>query len=124
MGEDFAFSEVQANHILDMQLARLTRLGRTNLEDRMDELRSTIIELERILGHEERLRGVIKDELGEVRDRHATPRRSEMVHDPGELDIEDLIDDEEMVFAMSTSGYVKTMSTGEFRTQGLSLIHI
>jgi len=118
MGEDFAFSEVQANHILDMQLARLTRLGRTNLDERMVELRSTIIQLEQILGDEERLRGVIKDELGEVRDRHATPRRSEMVHDPGELDIEDLIDDEEMVFAMSTSGYVKTMSTGEFRTQG------
>jgi DNA gyrase subunit A len=118
MGEDFAFSEVQANHILDMQLARLTRLGRTNLDERMVELQSTIAELEQILGDEERLRGVIKGELGEVRDRQATPRRSEMVHDPGELDIEDLIDDEEMVFAMSTSGYVKTMSTGEFRTQG------
>ena len=118
MGEDFAFSEVQANHILDMQLARLTRLGRTNLEERMAELLSTIAELEEILADEDRLRGVIKAELGEVRDRHATPRRSEMVHDPGELDIEDLIDDEELVFAMSTSGYVKTMSIGEFRTQG------
>ncbi|MCP4852682.1 MAG: DNA gyrase subunit A [Actinomycetia bacterium] len=118
MGDDFEFSEVQANHILDMQLARLTRLGRTNLEERMVELQATIAELEAILGDEERLRSVIKDELGEVRARHATPRRSEMVHDPGELDIEDLIDDEEMVFAMSTSGYVKTMSIGEFRTQG------
>ena len=118
MGEDFAFSEVQANHILDMQLARLTRLGRTNLEERMAELLSTIAELEEILADEDRLRGVIKAELGEVRDRHATPRRSEMVHDPGELDIEDLIDNEELVFAMSTSGYVKTMSIGEFRTQG------
>ena len=118
MGDDFEFSEVQANHILDMQLARLTRLGRTNLEERMVELQATIAELEAILGDEERLRSVIKDELGEVRARHATPRRSEMIHDPGELDIEDLIDDEEMVFAMSTSGYVKTMSIGEFRTQG------
>jgi DNA gyrase subunit A len=118
MGDDFEFSEVQANHILDMQLARLTRLGRTNLEERMVELQETIAELEAILGDEERLRSVIKDELGEVRARHATPRRSEMIHDPGELDIEDLIDDEEMVFAMSTSGYVKTMSIGEFRTQG------
>jgi len=118
MGDEFAFSELQANHILDMQLVRLTRLGRTNLDERMAELQSTITELEQILGDEERLRSVIKDELGEVRDRYATPRRSEMVHDPGELDIEDLIDDEEMVFAMSTSGYVKTMSTGEFRTQG------
>lgn len=118
MAEDFGFTEVQANHILDMQLARLTRLGRTNLDDRMAELRSTVAELEKILADEVQLRAVIKDELVEVRDRYATVRRSELVHDPGELDIEDLIDDEELVFAMSTSGYVKTMSTSEFRIQG------
>ena len=117
MADGFGFSEVQANHILDMQLARLTRLGRANLEERMAELQVTIAELEAILADEERLRGVIKEELAAVREKYATPRRSELVHDPGELDIEDLIDDEELVFAMSTSGYVKTMSTGEFRTQ-------
>ena len=118
MADGFEFSEVQANHILDMQLVRLTRLGRSNLEDRMAELLTTIAELEIILGDEDRLRAVIKDELAAVRDEHATPRRSQMVHDPGDLDIEDLIDDEELVFAMSAAGYVKTMSTSEFRTQG------
>ena len=118
MSKVFEFSEVQANHILDMQLARLTRLGRTNLEERMAELQMTITELEAILGDENRLKEVIKDDLSDVRARHATPRQSQMVHDPGELDIEDLIDDEELVFAMSTSGYVKTMSISEFRTQG------
>ena len=117
MADGFEFSEVQANHILDMQLVRLTRLGRSNLEDRMAELLTTIAELEVILGDEDRLRAVIKDELAAVRDEHATPRRSQMVHDPGDLDIEDLIDDEELVFAMSAAGYVKTMSTSEFRTQ-------
>jgi len=118
MADGFEFSEVQANHILDMQLVRLTRLGRSNLEDRMAELLTTIAELEVILGDEDRLRAVIKGELAAVRDEHATPRRSQMVHDPGDLDIEDLIDDEELVFAMSAAGYVKTMSTSEFRTQG------
>jgi DNA gyrase subunit A len=118
MGDGFEFSEVQANHILDMQLVRLTRLGRSNLEERLVELRKTIAELEVILEDQDQLRAVIKDELTAVRDKHATPRRSLMVHDPGELDIEDLIDDEELVFAMSASGYVKTMSTSEFRTQG------
>ena len=61
---------------------------------------------------------MIKDELVAIRANHATPRRSEIIHDPGELDIEDLIADEELVFAMSAAGYVKTMSTSAFRTQG------
>ena len=118
MADPFEFTEVQANHILDMQLVRLTRLGRTNLEERMAELRETIAELEAILADEGRLLSVIKDELVAIRADHATPRRSEIIHDPGELDIEDLIDDEELVFAMSAAGYVKTMSTSAFRTQG------
>ncbi|MEE3205473.1 MAG: DNA gyrase subunit A, partial [Actinomycetota bacterium] len=118
MTDPFKFTEIQANHILDMQLVRLTRLGRTNLEERMAELREIITELEAILADESRLLSVIKDELVAIRANHATPRRSEIIHDPGELDIEDLIDDEELVFAMSAAGYVKTMSTSVFRTQG------
>ena len=118
MHDDFGFSEVQANHILDMQLVRLTRLGRSNLEERLGELAVAIAALQEVLVDEGRLMAVIKDELTEVRDGYAEPRRSRIVHDPGELDIEDLIDDEEMVFAMSSSGYVKTMSATEFRTQG------
>ncbi|MED5397624.1 MAG: DNA gyrase subunit A, partial [Actinomycetota bacterium] len=118
MTDPFKFTEIQANHILDMQLVRLTRLGRTNLEERMAELREIITELEAILADESRLLSVIKDELVAIRANHATPRRSEIIHDPGELDIEDLIDDEELVFAMSAAGYVKTMSTSAFRTQG------
>ncbi len=117
-GEGFGFTEVQANHILDMQLARLTRLGRTNLEERLAELGEAIAELEAVLADEERLMAVIKAELSEIRERFGDERRSRIVSDPGELDIEDLIDDEEMVFAMSTSGYVKTMSVSGFRTQG------
>jgi len=118
MAKKYSFSEIQANHILDMQLVRLTRLGRSTLENRLEELKKIIQELEEILGNDERLRAVIKDELKVIQENHTTERKSEMVHDPGELDVEDLIDDEDQIFTMSAGGYVKLMSADEFRTQG------
>ncbi|MEE2768828.1 MAG: DNA gyrase subunit A [Actinomycetota bacterium] len=118
MSDAHQFSEVQANHILDMQLARLTRLGRRNLEDRLAELGEAITGLEEILSDEVQLRLVIKNELLELKERFATPRRTQIVPDPGELDIEDLIDDEELVFAMTSAGYVKAMALSEFHSQG------
>jgi len=118
MGEGFEFSEIQANHILDMPLGRLTRLGREELEKELGELRETIAELEAILADEGKLRTVIKDELGEIAAKHATDRKTELTHDPGELDLEDLIDDEELVVTYSAAGYVKTVAADAFRTQG------
>lgn len=118
MAKKYSFSETQANHILDMQLVRLTRLGRTTLENRLDELKKIIQELEEILGNDQRLREVIKEELKTIQKDHGTERKSEMIHDPGELDVEDLIDDEDQIFTMSDGGYVKLMSADEFRTQG------
>ena len=118
MEKKYSFSEIQANHILDMQLVRLTRLGRTTLENRLDELKKIIQELEEILGNDQRLREVIKEELKTIQKDHGTERKSEMIHDPGELDVEDLIDDEDQIFTMSDGGYVKLMSADEFRTQG------
>ncbi len=118
MGEGFEFSEIQANHILDMQLSRLTRLGRANLEEELAELRQTIGELEAILNDEGKLRSVIKEELGEVRDKHASDRLTELTHDPGEMNLEDLIDDEELVVTYSAAGYIKTVQADAFRTQG------
>jgi len=118
MAAPFEFSEVQAEHILDMQLSRLTRLGRSDLESEMAKLRAEIDELEAILNDDAKLRGVIKTELGEVRDKFATPRRAEITYDPGEIDLEDLIDDEELVITMTKAGYVKSTSAGAFRTQG------
>ncbi len=118
VAEPFAFSEVQAEHILDMQLSRLTRLGREQLESELADLRETIAELEAILADEGRLRQVIKDELAEIRGDWATGRRSEITIDPGELDIEDLIDDEELVVTLSQRGYVKTVEADAFRSQG------
>ena len=118
MAEPFEFSEIQAGHILDMPLGRLTRLGRSDLEKEMTELGERIAELEAILADETRLRTVIVEELTGVREDEADERRSELQHDPGEIDIEDLIDDEDLVFTMSAAGYVKTVSIDEFRTQG------
>ncbi len=118
MDAPFEFSDIQANHILDMQLSRLTRLGRADLEAEMAKLRETIAELEAILADPGRLRQVIKDEMGEIRAKHAQPRRAEITYDPGDIDILDLIDDEELVVTMTHAGYIKTVAADAFRTQG------
>ena len=117
-GEPLSFSERQANHILDMQLGRLTRLGRTRLEEELVELRARIEELEGILNSETQLRSVIKEELNEVRVEHDTPRRSQIVFDAGDMEIEDLIDDEPVVVTLSKGGYIKSVAADSFRTQG------
>jgi len=117
-GEAVAFSEVQANHILDMQLGRLTRLGRTDLEEEAGQLRETIGELEAILGDDARLRSVITEELQAIADDFGEDRRSSLEIDPGEFNIEDLIDDDPLVFTMTATGYVKTTPADEFRSQG------
>ncbi len=118
MAEPYEFSEEQANHILEMALSRLTRLGRTQLETEAAEKRTLIADLEALLADEHRLRMAIRDELKEVSAKFGTGRRSVLEIDPGELDIEDLIDDDDLVFTMSASGYVKTVPTDEFRLQG------
>jgi DNA gyrase subunit A len=118
MAEPFSFSEIQANHILDMTLGRLTRLGRAELEEEMATLRATIAGLEAILGDPALLRGVIATELGEIREKFADERRSRLVHDPGDMNIEDLIDDEEIVVTVTRAGYVKSVAADSFKTQG------
>jgi len=116
--EPFEFSLLQAEHILEMTLSRLTRLGRSNLEEELTQLREEIAELQSILADDGKLRGVIKSEMGEIRDKFSQPRRSQITFDVGELDIEDLIEDEELVVTMSAKGYVKTVAADAFRTQG------
>jgi DNA gyrase subunit A len=117
MADPFSFSEEQATHILDMTLGRLTRLGRSELEDEMAKLRETIAELRSILDNEGKLRGVIASELTAVRDKFATDRKTAVVNDPGELGMEDLITDEELVISMTQAGYVKSVAAGSFRLQ-------
>jgi DNA gyrase subunit A len=117
MAGPFDFSEEQANHILDMTLGRLTRLGRTELEEEMNKLRETIAELQSILSSDEKLRAVIAQEITVIRDKYATNRLTQIVNDPGELGMEDLIDDEEVVITMTQAGYIKSVSADAFRTQ-------
>ena len=117
MADPFGFTEVQSEHILDMTLARLTRLGRANLEEELAQLRAQITELEAILGDEGVLRGVIKAELGAIRNDFATDRVAEITFDPGDMGAEDLIDDEELVVTMTRAGYVKAVPASAFRTQ-------
>ncbi|MCB1039995.1 MAG: DNA gyrase subunit A, partial [Acidimicrobiales bacterium] len=118
MAAPFEFSDVQAEYILEMQLHRLTRLGRANLEAEMEELRQRIAHLESILSDRGVLYGVIKDELGEIREKHASDRKSEITFDAGDMDLEDLIDDEDLIVTMSAKGYVKTVSADTFKAQG------
>ena len=114
----FEFSEIQANHILDMALSRLTRLGKTSLEEEAAAKRALVEELVALLADEFRVRMLVRDELQEISRTYAIERRSRLEIDPGELDIEDLIDDDDLVFTMSASGYVKAVPTEEFRLQG------
>jgi len=118
MAAPFSFSEEQANHILDMTLGRLTRLGRSELEEEMAKLRETIAELQSILASDTKLRAVIADEITVLRDKYAEERVTQIVNDPGELGVEDLIQDEEIVLTMTRAGYVKSVATDAFRTQG------
>ena len=117
MAEPFSFSEDQANHILDMTLGRLTRLGRSELEAEMAELILTMTALESILNDPAELRGVISTELGEVRSKFANPRRSQIIHDPGDLGTDDLIEDEPIVVTITRAGYIKAVAADAFRTQ-------
>ena len=118
MGEQFEFSEIQANHILDMPLGRLTQLGQQELNEELAEKRALITDLEAILADDAKLRAVIKEELLEIRESHATERRTQIMADEGEIDIEALIDDEDLMFSLSAAGYVKTVAPDEFKTQG------
>ncbi|MDE3082938.1 MAG: DNA gyrase subunit A [Acidobacteriota bacterium] len=118
MAAPFEFSEEQANHILDMTLGRLTRLGRRELDEEMARLRETIAELEAILASDIRLRSVIAEEMAAIRDKYANARVTQIVNDPGELGAEDLIDDEDIVITMTRAGYVKSVAADAFRVQG------
>jgi DNA gyrase subunit A len=114
----FEFTEVQAGYILDLQLRRLAALERQRLRDEFEALQATIAELESILADDQKLRGVIKEELTAIRDKYGDDRRSQITIDPGELADLDLIEDEELVVVLSHRGYVKTVPVDQFRTQG------
>ena len=113
----FDFSEKQAQAILDMRLARLTGLEHDKLQQEYDELERTIEYLTGLLADESKLMGVIKDEISLIRDKYSDERRTELTVIDGEIDVEDLIAEEDMVVTMTHAGYVKRLPRSTYRAQ-------
>ena len=118
MGKKYGFTERQAIDILDMQLRQLTRLSRIDLETEQKDVLARIKELQAILNSDVKLRAVISKEMTAVRDAFATPRVCQITHDVGELGVEDLVEDRELVIVMTEAQYIKAVSADSFRTQG------
>ncbi|HEX2239788.1 MAG TPA: DNA gyrase subunit A [Actinomycetota bacterium] len=114
----FRLSEVQAQHILDMPLRRLTALEQDKIREEHAELQKTIKELKAILKDPTRLRSLIAEEMKEIRQKFADERRTKLVPDEGEFDIEDLIADDDLVVSVSRDGYVKSVPLDAYRRQG------
>ena len=117
MKKPYEFSERQAIDILDMQLRQLTRLSRIDIEKELADVQTRIKEYEEILGSDARLRGVIKDELADVRKEFATARVCALGNDVGEMNLEDLIEDKELVVVMTQAQYIKAVPAAQFRAQ-------
>ena len=113
----FELTEKQANAILDMRLQRLTSLEVEKLQAELAELEKVIADLKDILANPQRVIDIIKEEMGEIRDKYADKRRSEISIDYSDLDIEDLIEQEDIVVTVTHDGYIKRMAVDEYRTQ-------
>jgi len=114
----FELSEIQAKAILDMRLQKLTGLERDKLLEELAELMKKIEYFKSILENEDVLKGVIRDELMEIKENYATPRKSELLMaDPDSIDIEDLIPDEETVITLSKRGYIKRTPLSNYTAQ-------
>jgi DNA gyrase subunit A len=116
--EQFDLSEIQATHILDMPLRRLTALETTKLRKEQDDLTKLIKRLKSLLRSPAKRRALIGTELKEAKEQFANPRRSRIIPDEGDLSLEDLIADEELVVTVTANGYVKSVSAGSYRRQG------
>lgn len=117
MEEGNVLSEEQAKAILDMRLQKLTGLERDKIRDEYEEILKKIAELRAILESEQLQREIVKDELREIKEKYGDARRTEITVDDGEISIEDLIEDEDVVVTISHLGYIKRTPTTEYRTQ-------
>ena len=116
--ERFSLDDVQAQAILEMQLRRLQGLDREKLEAEYKELEERIAYFNSLLADEGKLRGVLKDELTEIRDKYGDVRKTEIGFMENDIDIEDLIEEEQSVFTMTANGYIKRTSASEYAAQG------
>jgi DNA gyrase subunit A len=115
---DYFLTERQAKAILEMRLSKLTGLEREKLAGEYGGLCDTIARLEAILGSEKLLLAVIVDELQEIREKYGDARRTEIVEAEGDLSIEDLVPDEDVVVTVTHRGYIKRVPLSEYRAQG------
>ena len=109
--------EEQATFILDMQLRRLAQTERQKIIDRLAELESLIADLEDILANEARQRQIVGDELAEIVDKYGNERRTQIIAADGDLSMEDLIPDEDLVVSITRGGYAKRTRADQYRTQ-------
>jgi DNA gyrase subunit A len=114
----FGLTEIQAQAILELRLRALTGLERKRIKEEHADLLERIAELRAILADEQRLMDVIKEELLEIRERFADARRTEIIPAEGEIDLEQLIAEEDMVISITASGYIKRLPLTTYRTQG------
>ncbi|MDO5631561.1 MAG: DNA gyrase subunit A [Paracoccus sp. (in: a-proteobacteria)] len=113
----YNLSETQARAILDLRLQRLTQLGVQEVTDELKQLADSIRDYLAILASRDRIMAIISDELREVRDAYAVPRRTEITEWSGDMDDEDLIEREDMVVTITSGGYIKRTALAEFRSQ-------
>ncbi len=115
--ERFKLSEIQAKAIVEMRLRQLTGLEQDKLREEYGEILKTIEDLKDILANKDRRMQVIKDELLEIKEKYGDPRRSEINFAGGDLSIEDMIPDEQVVITISHAGYIKRTPLSEYKTQ-------
>ena len=119
MNEDgtYNLSETQARAILELRLQRLTQIGVKEVTDELQELAGKIREYLEILASRDRIMGIIRNELEEVKEQFAVPRRTEIVDWSGDMEDEDLIEREDMVVTVTSGGYIKRTPLADFRAQ-------
>jgi DNA gyrase subunit A len=115
--ERFELSRIQAQAILDLRLQRLTALQTNEIKREHADVLERIKELRELLGDESKVMGLIKEELLEIKERYGDERRTEITHSEDDIDIEDLIADQQMVIAITKSGYIKSLPLATYRQQ-------
>ena len=114
---EFKLTEIQANAILEMRLARLTSLERSKVEQEYLEVIKLIEQLRSILASPQKMLGIIKDEVVRLRDKYGDERRTEIVSEEGEIGYEDTIEQKDMVISISHAGYIKRQEINSYRSQ-------
>ncbi len=116
--ERFGLDDVQAQAICDMRLIALQGLNREKLENEYKELKEKIAYFKDLLADPEKIKGVLKDELIQLRDKYGDARKTEIQDVADEIDVEDLIEEENCVFTLTHGGYIKRLPVSEYRAQG------